>query len=288
MTAEATESPGGVSLLRRLVRLYSGLVLFGVSIAALVAAELGLPSWDVLHEGVARSTGVPFGGVVVATGALVLLAWLPLRVRPGLGTLSNVVVVGLVAEVALAVLPRPETLAVRVPLLLGAVVLNGFATGLYIGAGFGPGPRDGLMTGLARRGVSVRAARSAIEVVVLVSGWLLGGTVGFGTVLFAVAIGPLAQFFLRRLHLTERDVPPCTVSSSSPPAHAVSPPAAPSPSGSPDSPGGARSSTPPSSTCEAWPCPSSTSPSTPPKAGTCTGTPRSGAPSSGPRTASSS
>lgn len=246
--ADDAQPPGGVSLTGRLFRLYSGLVLFGVSIALLVVAELGLPSWDMLHQGVARSMGVPFGGVVIAMGALVLLAWVPLRVRPGLGTLSNVVVVGLVAEASLAVVPRPESLAVRVPLLVAAVALNAFATGLYLGADFGPGPRDGLMTGLADRGISIRAARTAIEIVVLSAGWWLGGTVGAGTVLFALAIGPLTQFFLRKLRLTERDSSPCTVSSSSPPARAVPPQDAPSPPGSPDSPGGGRSSTPRSST----------------------------------------
>lgn len=246
--AEDAQPPGGVSLPGRLLRLYSGLTLFGFSIALLVIAGLGLPSWDVLHQGVARSTGVPFGGVVIATGALVLLAWIPLRVRPGLGTLSNVVVVGLVAEAALAILPRPETLAVRVPLLVAAIVLNAVATGLYIGADFGPGPRDGLMTGIARRGVSIRAARTAIEIVVLAAGWSLDGTVGAGTVLFALAIGPLTQFFLRHLRLTERDASPCSVSSSSPPAHEPPPLAAPSPPGSPDSPRAERSSTPRSST----------------------------------------
>jgi uncharacterized membrane protein YczE len=242
--AEDARSLRGAALPGRLLRLYSGLVLFGISIAVLVAAGLGLPSWDVLHQGLARSTGVPFGGVVIGMGALVLLAWIPLRVRPGLGTLSNVVVVGLVAEVSLAMLPRPEGLAVRVPLLVAAVVLNALATGLYLGADFGPGPRDGLMTGIARRGASIRAARTAIEVVVLSAGWSLGGTVGAGTVLFALVIGPLTQFFLRQFRLTERDTPPCTVSSSSPPAPAPSPRAGPSPHGSPDSPRDGRSSTP--------------------------------------------
>ncbi|MEV0253535.1 hypothetical protein AB0H82_04570 [Streptomyces sp. NPDC050732] len=182
----------------RLLTLLTGLVLFGVSIALMVTADLGLPSWDALHQGGARTTGLPFGWVVNIVGALVLLAWIPLRVRPGIGTLGNVLVVGLATEAALALLPSPETLVVRIPLLFAGIVLNALATGLYIGAGFGPGPRDGLMTGLARRGISVRSARTATEVCVLALGWLLGGTVGFGTLLFAATIGPLAQLAIRR------------------------------------------------------------------------------------------
>ncbi|ATL25415.1 YczE/YyaS/YitT family protein [Streptomyces formicae] len=182
----------------RSMSLLFGLVLFGVSVALMVAADLGLPSWDALHQGVARTTGLPFGWVVNIVGALVLLAWIPLRVRPGVGTLCNVVVVGLAADAALAVLPDPGALVVRIPLLLVGIGLNALATGLYIGAGLGPGPRDGLMTGLARRGVSIRVARTAIEVGALAAGWLLGGTLGVGTVLFAVAIGPLAQLSIRR------------------------------------------------------------------------------------------
>ncbi|MGX1885471.1 membrane protein YczE [Streptomyces sp. NPDC055287] len=192
----------GVPASRRLLHLYAGLTLFGVSVALLVAAGLGVPSWDVLHQGISRSTGLPFGWVVNGVGALVLLAWIPLRERPGIGTISNVVVVGLAADAALSLLPEPDSLAVRVPLLLVGIALNAVATGLYVGAGLGPGPRDGLMTGLARRGVSIRAARTAIEAVVLAVGWLLGGTVGVGTVLFAVAIGPLAQLSIRRFALT--------------------------------------------------------------------------------------
>ncbi|MEV1010442.1 hypothetical protein [Streptomyces sp. NPDC049881] len=180
-------------------RLLGGLVLFGVSVALMLSAGLGVPSWDVLHQGVADSTGVPFGWVVNAVGVLVLLAWIPLRVRPGVGTIANVLVVGVVADAALALLPEPDALAVRAPLLLSGIVLNAVATGLYVGAGLGPGPRDGLMTGLAARGVSVRAARTGIEITVVAAGWLLGGTVGVGTVLFALAIGPLTQLALRRL-----------------------------------------------------------------------------------------
>ncbi len=185
-------------LARRLVRLYAGLVLYGASLALMVRADLGLGPWDVFHQGVSGHTGLTIGTVVIITGAAVLLLWIPLRERPGLGTVSNVVVVGLAMDATLALLPEPGALAVRAPLLVGAVVLNGAATGLYITARFGPGPRDGLMTGLHRvTGHSVRLVRTGIEVVALATGFLLGGTVGAGTVLYALAIGPLSQFFLR-------------------------------------------------------------------------------------------
>ena len=184
---------------RRLVSLYAGLVLFGVSMALMLASGLGLGPWDVLHQGLAERTGLPIGWIVVGTGAVVLLLWIPLGQRPGLGTVSNVVVVGLAVDAALAVLPQPRHLLARLTFLVGGVVANGAATGLYLGAGLGPGPRDGLMTGLARRGHSLRLVRTVIELLVLAVGWLLGGTVGVGTVLYAVTIGPLAQYFIPRL-----------------------------------------------------------------------------------------
>lgn len=183
--------------LRRLGQLYAGLVLYGLSLAMMVRADLGLDPWDVLHQGIADRTGLSFGTVVILTGALVLLLWIPLRQAPGVGTVSNVIVIGLAADAALAVLSTPDSLALRVALVAGGVVLNGLATAGYIGAGLGPGPRDGLMTGwVARRGGSVRAVRTSIEVAVLAAGWLLGGTVGLGTVLYALSIGPLVQAFL--------------------------------------------------------------------------------------------
>jgi uncharacterized membrane protein YczE len=183
-------------MVRRLVSLYVGLVLFGVSMALMVAGGLGLAPWDVFHQGLAERTGIPFGWVVNIVGAIVLLLWIPLRQRPGIGTVSNVIVVGLAADATLAFLAEPRHLAVRAALLIGGVVLNGVATGLYIGARLGPGPRDGLMTGLAARGHSIRLMRTGLEVAVLAAGWLLGGTVGVGTVLYAVAIGPLAHLFI--------------------------------------------------------------------------------------------
>jgi uncharacterized membrane protein YczE len=186
-------------MLRRLTRLYVGLVLFGASIALMVKAGLGLGPWDVLHQGMSRQTGLPLGWVVIAVAAVVMLAWIPLRQRPGFGTLSNVVLVGLAIDAALAVLPRPESLPARSVFLGTGIVSNGLATALYIGAGLGPGPRDGLMTGLAQRGHSIRRVRTLIELAVLTVGWLLAGTVGIGTVAYAVSIGPLVQFFLGRL-----------------------------------------------------------------------------------------
>ena len=183
---------------RRLIQLYVGLALYGASSALLVEAGLGLEPWNVLHQGLAELTGLTIGVVSIVVGAAVLLLWIPLRQRPGLGTVSNVFVVGLAMDGTLALLPDVRSLAVRIPLLLAGILLNGVATGLYISARFGPGPRDGLMTGLHRRtGRSVRLMRTAIELAVVATGFVLGGTVGIGTVLYAVSIGPLAQLFLR-------------------------------------------------------------------------------------------
>lgn len=183
---------------RRSIQLYAGLALYGASSALLVRAGLGLEPWNVLHQGLAELTGLTIGVVSIVVGAAVLLLWIPLRQRPGLGTVSNVFVVGLAMDGTLALLPDARPLAVRVPLLLAGIVLNGVATGLYIAADFGPGPRDGLMTGLHRRtGRSIRLMRTGVEIAVVVTGFLLGGTIGIGTVLYAVSIGPLAQFFLR-------------------------------------------------------------------------------------------
>jgi len=181
---------------RRLVQLYVGLVLFGASMAIMLRAGLGLNSWDVLHQGISERTGLRFGWVVIAVSAVVLLLWIPLRQRPGLGTISNAIVVGLAVDAFLAILPHTSSMPVRVGALVTGVVLNGVATGLYVGANLGPGPRDGLMTGLAARGHSIRVVRTGIEVTVLAIGWVIGGTVGIGTVLYAVSIGPLAHFFI--------------------------------------------------------------------------------------------
>ncbi|WP_406128999.1 YitT family protein [Streptomyces sp. NBC_00989] len=183
---------------RRLVQLYVGLALYGASSALLVVSGLGLEPWNVLHQGLAELTGLTIGGVSIIVGAAVLLLWIPLRQRPGLGTVSNVFVVGLAMDGTLALVPEAHGLAVRIPVLLAGILLNGVATGLYISASFGPGPRDGLMTGLHRRtGRSIRLIRTVIEVAVVAAGFALGGTVGIGTLLYALAIGPLAQLFLR-------------------------------------------------------------------------------------------
>ena len=185
---------------RRVVQLFAGLTLYGISMAFMVESGLGLNPWDVFHQGLARHTPLSFGTVVILVGAVVLLLWIPLRQRPGIGTLSNVVVIGLVADGALALLPTPHPMAARIGYLAGGVLLNGLASGLYIGAALGPGPRDGLMTGLVTRtGASIRLVRTGLEVAVVLTGWLLGGTLGVGTVVYALAIGPLVQLFLPRL-----------------------------------------------------------------------------------------
>jgi uncharacterized membrane protein YczE len=190
---------------RRLIQLFAGLVLYGVSDSMLLLAGLGVDPWDVLHQGLARRTGVPIGTWAIIVGAAVLLLWIPLRQRPGLGTLCNVVLIGVVIDGVLAAVTPPHSLAVRAAVMVSGVALNGVATGLYIGAGLGPGPRDGLMTGYAARGHSLRLVRTCIEVTVLLVGWLLGGTVGVGTLVYAACIGPLAHFFVP---LFTRSAPP--------------------------------------------------------------------------------
>lgn len=186
---------------RRLALLTGGLVAFGVSNAMLLLATLGVGPWDVLHQGLSRSLGLGVGTWSILVSFLLLLVWIPLRQRPGVGTLANAVVVGLVIDAVLGAVEPPHGLVARVALLVGAVLLNAVATGAYIGAGLGPGPRDGLTTGLAARGHSIRVVRTSIEVLVLALGWLLGGTVGVGTVLFALAIGPLTHLTIPRLRL---------------------------------------------------------------------------------------
>jgi uncharacterized membrane protein YczE len=181
----------------RLVQLTVGLFLYGFTMAMLVESTLGLDPWDVFHEGVARHVDLTFGQVVIATGAVVLLLWIPLRQVPGVGTVLNVLVIGLAADFGIAVIAQPDALWLRALLLLGGIVGNGFAGALYIGAALGSGPRDGLWLGLVRRtGRSVRLWRTVIEVSVLAVGFALGGTVGVGTVLYAVTIGPIVQAFL--------------------------------------------------------------------------------------------
>lgn len=180
-------------LTARLVQLVAGLVLFGASLALLVRSELGLDPWDVFHQGLAVATGLSIGVCTIVAGVVVLLLWIPLRQRPGIGTVANVILIGVSLDAVLLLIPVTGDLGLRWVYLVAGIVLNGIATGAYIGAGMGPGPRDGLMVGFARRGRSLRVVRTSIEVSVLVVGWLLGGTVGIGTVLFAVTIGPIVH-----------------------------------------------------------------------------------------------
>lgn len=185
-------------LVRRTSQLFAGLVLYGISMAFMVESSLGLNPWDVFHQGLSETTGISFGWVVILLGIPILLLWIPLRQRPGFGTIANLVVIGFVVDGALAILQPGESLAMRITYLVTGIALNGVATGLYIGSNLGPGPRDGLMTGLVGRfpRLSIRLVRTGIEVLVLGIGFLLGGTVGLGTVAYAVAIGPLAQLFI--------------------------------------------------------------------------------------------
>jgi uncharacterized membrane protein YczE len=192
---------------RRLIQLLFGLVLYGVSASMLLLAKLGLDPWDVFHQGLSRRLGLAVGTWTIIVGVLVLLLWIPLHQRPGIGTVANVIVVGAVVDLILATVPAPHALAARIAVLVGGVLLNGIATGAYIGAGLGPGPRDGLMTGLAATGRPIRVVRTCIELTVLACGWILGGTVGVGTVVYAISIGPLAHIFIPMLAIRPRPAP---------------------------------------------------------------------------------
>lgn len=193
--------PGLVELRRRLPRLVAGLLALGIGIAMMVEAGLGVSPYDVLHQGLADLTGLSFGTVVILLGALVLVVWIPLGQRFGIGTVINTLTVGLIVDAFLDWSPTPDTIALRWVYLLGGIVIIAFGVGLYIGAGLGPGPRDGLMTGIAAKGYPLWLVRTGLELTALVAGWLLGGDVGIGTLLFAFGIGPLGHFFLLRLHL---------------------------------------------------------------------------------------
>lgn len=197
---------------RRLAQLFAGLVLYGFSIAVMLEAGLGLEPWGVLNEGVTEQTPLSFGLVVCLIGALVLLLWIPLKQKPGIGTVANVIVIGLAVDATAPIVPDIDGYPLRALFLGLGILLNGIAGGLYIGAGLGPGPRDGLMTGLARRtGWPLRRVRTGIELTVLAVGWLLGGTVGVGTVLYALSIGPIVQFFLRRFSIPAVESKPALV-----------------------------------------------------------------------------
>lgn len=183
----------------RLGQLLAGLLLYGISMALMIRSQLGNMPWDVLHQGLARHLGHSIGTVTIAVGVVVLLLWIPLREEPGVGTVCNVVVIGFSVDAALRVLPPVGSLPVRALLAGAGVVLNAVATAAYIGVRLGPGPRDGLMTGLVHRtGGSLRLVRTAIEITVVAAGWALGGTLGIATLVYALAIGPLVQLFLPR------------------------------------------------------------------------------------------
>lgn len=198
---EVITFPSPRELARRMPRLIVGIVLLGVGIAMMVRARLGLSPWDVMHQGIARRTGLSIGVVIIGLGLVILLLWIPLRQRFGIGTVLNTLTVGIVADVALEVIDAPSGLVLRWLLLLGGVLVIAFGIGLYISAGLGPGPRDGLMTGIAAKGFPIWIVRTVIELVALAIGYALGGDIGVGTVIFAFGIGPLGHFFLTRLHL---------------------------------------------------------------------------------------
>ena len=182
---------------RRLIQLFLGLALYGISLGLMVRANFGLDPWDVFHQGLSQRIGLSLGMMVNLVGAAVLLLWIPIRQRPGIGTIANVFLIGTFADISLWLIPPIGSLPLTIAMLVFGVLLNGVATGAYIGAGLGPGPRDGLMTGLVKRtGGSVRVIRTSIEVAVLAAGWLLGGTVGLGTVIYAIAIGPIVHRML--------------------------------------------------------------------------------------------
>ena len=190
-------------LVQRFVRCIVGLASFGLGISCFLAADLGLAPWDIFHQGLGEKIGISTGIVIEITGVIILLLWIPLRERMGWGTVLNAIEIGLVVFLVADHLPEPHSVAVRLPYMLLGLILVAVGSALYIGAGLGSGPRDGLMLGLSKRGISVRVARTGIELTVLVVGLFLGGTIGIGTVAFTFGIGPLVQFFLPRLRLRD-------------------------------------------------------------------------------------
>jgi len=196
------EPPPRRGMPARLVRLFIGLTVFGIGVSLMVRAELGLSPWEVLHQGISFRTGILIGTVGILVGVLVLLGWIPLREKLGIGTVANVILIGIVIDVTLWRLPATiSSTPVRWVMLCGGIAMIGVATSLYIGTGLGPGPRDGLMTGIAKRGLPIGAVRTAIELTVLAVGYLLGGTVGIGTLLFAFGVGPIVHVTLPWLTL---------------------------------------------------------------------------------------
>ncbi|HUG09210.1 MAG TPA: hypothetical protein VMP13_10015 [Acidimicrobiia bacterium] len=191
-------SVSGKNLRRRMIQLNVGLVLFGLGIALVLQSGLGLPPWDVLHQGLTEQFGLTVGIWSIIISFVVLLLWLPLRERYGIGTILNAVIIGVVIDLGVLVIPRPPNTWLASVMLTAGIILIGLASGMYIGANLGPGPRDGLMTAIAGRGPSIRVTRWGLEIVVLITGFLMGGTFGVGTIAFALLIGPIVQFFLPR------------------------------------------------------------------------------------------
>ena len=188
----------------RLSRCVGGLALFGLGISLIIEAHLGAAPWDVFHQGVAEKTGISIGTVIVITGVLLLLIWIPLKQKPGIGTILNALEIGLTVDLVIPLVPDTDLLVVRAGYLIAGIVIIAVGSGLYIGSGLGAGPRDGIMIGLGQRGMSVRLARTLVEITVLVLGVLMGGVVGIGTVAFTLGIGPLVQIFLPRFALPPR------------------------------------------------------------------------------------
>ena len=193
---------------RRLVRCLIGLALFAIGLSLQMNANIGAPPWDVFHQGVAKQTDISIGKIIVITGFSLLLLWIPLRQKPGLGTILNALEIGLIADVALEIIPEPNNILIRIVMVVVGIITVAIGTGLYIGSALGPGPRDGLMTGLAKRGIPIRVGRTAVEVTVLIIGYALGGQVGVATFAFAFGVGPLVQFFLPRLAVSSGSAQP--------------------------------------------------------------------------------
>lgn len=193
---------------RRLVRCLVGLALFAVGISLQMNANIGAPPWDVFHQGVAKQTEISIGKIIVMTGFALLTLWIPLKQKPGLGTILNALEIGLVADIALGIIPEPNNILIRIIMVVVGIVTVAIGTGLYIGSALGPGPRDGLMTGLAKRGIPIRVGRTAIEITVLIVGMILGGQVGIATFAFAFGVGPLVHFFLPRLAVSSGSARP--------------------------------------------------------------------------------
>ena len=193
---------------RRLVRCLVGLALFAVGISLQMNANIGAPPWDVFHQGVAKQTEISIGKIIVMTGFALLTLWIPLKQKPGLGTILNALEIGLVADIALEIIPEPNNILIRIIMVVVGIVTVAIGTGLYIGSALGPGPRDGLMTGLAKRGIPIRVGRTAIEITVLIVGMILGGQVVIATFAFAFGVGPLVHFFLPRLAVSSGSARP--------------------------------------------------------------------------------